>query len=197
MKTLWKDVKGYEGLYMVNNQGQVKGLKKKWNWKHHGKSGVGIKKEKLLGEYKATTGYRVNTLCKNGKCTQRLVHRLVAETFIPNPKNKKQVNHKNGIRDDNRIENLEWCTQSENTLHAYKELGIVPYGLGKFGKYSNKSRCVIQMDMNGKIVKKWESASDAVREHGFDSGCITHCCRGQSKSHKGYKWKYESNKKDN
>lgn len=99
-KTLedWKDVKGYEGLYQISNYGRVRNAKGKLikTW---------LKKRYL---------YEDVILCKNGKRKHHLVHRLVAENFINNPENKEQVNHKNGIRFFNHVNNLEWCTGLEN-----------------------------------------------------------------------------------
>lgn len=94
---IWKDIPGYEGLYQVSNLGNVR-------------------RTKLLKKYyDKTKGYDVISLSKNGKSKIAKVHQLVAKTFIPNPNNKPEINHINTIRTDNRVENLEWCTRSENS----------------------------------------------------------------------------------
>lgn len=114
----------------------------------------------------------------------KLAHRLVAESFIPNPEHKKTVNHKNRIKNDNRIENLEWCTQSEQMFHALS-MGFRPNttGIGKPGLESGKSRPVT----NG--VKTYVSLTDASRD-GFNRTLISQVCRGLSKAHKGFKWSF-------
>lgn len=105
MVELWKPIKGYEGLYEVSNLGRIRN-KSHYHisyWEHNGKQPY----------------FRVG-LSKDGKVKKYLVHRLVAETFIDNPENKEQVNHKNGNVHNNTVDNLEWVTNAENTSHAYK-----------------------------------------------------------------------------
>lgn len=107
----WKDIKDYEGLYQVSNLGNV----------------IGIKSGKILKIYKSKRGYCMIGLYKNNNNKNFSIHRLVAMAFIPNPYNKPCVNHKNGILTDNMVENLEWCTYSENLKHAFETLGrIIP-----------------------------------------------------------------------
>jgi hypothetical protein len=109
MEEIWKDVKGFEGLYQVSNIGNVKRF-----------IGKIIPKERLIGRIVDRDGYSRRTLCKNGLSKQMTEHRIVAIAFIKNPKNKETINHINGIKSDNRVENLEWNTHKENQEHAVR-----------------------------------------------------------------------------
>jgi hypothetical protein len=196
MKEIWKKVNGYPN-YKISNLGRVKSLarlkrglvKERWG-KEINKWFSYKSKDKMLKPTKLTTGYsQVNLF--NGEFKQFSVHRLVALAFIPNTENKPMVNHKDGIKTNNHIDNLEWCTLSENMKHAYDVLGIAPSGLGKFGGESNKARAVVQKTINGEVVSRWASGMDAVRA-GFEGSGITRCCKGENKSHKGFIWEYEN-----
>ena len=114
---IWADIEDYEGIYQVSTKGRVKSFCK----------GV----IKLLRQGFNVNGYPTVSLRKYGKARTHLVHRLVAVAFIPNPENKPLINHKNGIKTDNRVENIEWCTRSENTLHALRTGLVNPKNLGK------------------------------------------------------------------
>lgn len=109
IEEIWKDVVGYEGFYEVSNLGNVRRKGKANNLKGR------IHRD----------GYMLLVLCVNCKGKSFQVHRLVASAFIVNRKNREQVNHKNGIKSDNRLENLEWATRSENAIHAHK-IGLIP-----------------------------------------------------------------------
>lgn len=120
----WKDIPEFEGIYQISNLGRVKGLSRFVNSKDGGKRPL---KEQIIN-FTSYKGYDFVNLWKNQKSKRFSVHRLVALAFIPNPENKPQVNHKNGIKTDNRLENLEWVTLSENMIHAYKEKLLVRKG---------------------------------------------------------------------
>lgn len=108
---IWKDIKGYEGKYQVSNFGNVRSL-----MYHNTK---GIKRISLLKPATDGSGYFRCALSKNNILTTFKVHRLVAQAFIPNPNNYPQINHIDGNKKNNRVENLEWCTNSMNQIHAY------------------------------------------------------------------------------
>ena len=131
MKEIWKDIPDYEGLYQISNTGRVKSLPKK--------AGGSYRKEKILRNQLKKTGYFQIKLSKDSSDRVMLIHRLIAEAFIENVENKPFINHINAIRNDNRIENLEWCTQSENVIHAYK-LGNMNAKGRNNGRYKFKHR---------------------------------------------------------
>ena len=106
-ETVWKDINGYEGLYQVSSNGEVRRLYKE-------------REPRVLVKCLNTIGYKVVTFSKKSERKVFYTHRLIAEYFIPNPENKPQINHKDGIKSNDNISNLEWCSGSENLLHAYK-----------------------------------------------------------------------------
>jgi hypothetical protein len=120
----------------------------------------------------------------------KTVHTLVAKAFCDGYSNGLVVNHKNGIKTDNRAENLEWVTTAENLSHAYRELGIPGSCLGRFGEAHPTSKSVIAICTKTGKTRRYGSAMDAVRE-GFDSSSISRCCSGERSSHKGFAWKFE------
>lgn len=167
-----KAIKNFPGYY-VNSQGEVYSLKKIKLVKHN--------------------GYNTVTLCNKGQKRKSFVHRLVAEAFLSNPENKPVVNHKNGIRNDNRVSNLEWTTQSENLKHSYRVLGHNPNkggGLfGKFGKKHPRAKKIIQINQ-GKIIREFYGFFEASRETGINTGNIWACCNGKLKTAGGFEWRY-------
>lgn len=172
-----KKVVGYEDYY-VTEGGDVYSTKL-----HQGSCGP--RKLKPAPNHK---GYLTVSLRNGGGQKSIRVHRLVAFAFIVNPDGKPAVNHKNGIKTDNRVINLEWVTDSENKLHSYQELGRVGAATGKFGEDNPLSEEVVQMDVDGNETRRFPSASDAGRA-GFDQSNVSSCCRGVRKTHGGFRWK--------
>lgn len=177
MEEIWKDIKGYEGLYQISNFGRVKSL----NYRNTGK-------EQLLKPALNTTGYFCVMLCKPLK--RFLIHRLVAKAFIPNPDNLPCVNHKDENPTNNHVDNLEWCTQLYN----------VNYGNGII----KRCKKVYQYTLDGELVKEWDSAMECSR-NGFKREHIIYCCRGgfirkgkwvNVTQHRGFKWSYEKKEDD-
>lgn len=115
MSEIWKDIPGLEGLYKCSNFGNFKAPEKIENSSHR----RCIRKEKILKTCHESNGYLQISIIVNKKQTLHLAHRLIALTFIKKIEGKDFVNHKNGIKDDNRVENLEWCTKSENSKHSF------------------------------------------------------------------------------
>lgn len=163
-----KDVIGYEGLYKVTSDGRVYSERKK-DW--------------LVPSYRY--GYHIVNLWKNKKPETRLVHRLVAEAYIPNPLNKPQINHLDECRTNNHISNLEWATANENINWGGRTARQTASMRKKFKK-------VLQFMPNGELVREWECASEANKEMGFHVGHILRCCKGEIKSYKNYIWRYKN-----
>jgi hypothetical protein len=123
-------------------------------------------------------------LSKNHKQRCCLIHRLVAETFIPNPNNLLEVNHKDGNKQNNDVTNLEWCTRLENIRHIYKN------GLKKTGKYLYNAREVNQYSLNNKFIAKYDTQTEASKKTKTKQCDISKCCRGLRNNAGGYIWKY-------
>ena len=166
----WRDVPGYEGLYKAGTNGHV----------------IGIKSGKTLRQT-SQRGYTYVKLYKDSVGKTIRVHRIIAMTFIPNPENKPQVNHKNGIKSDNRSENLEWVTQTENLRHAYVN------GLSDPSKaWVPAQKSVVALDEDGHVVLTFRSLSEAARQLGLNVSNICNACHGRIKRTGGYKWRLVS-----
>lgn len=171
----WRPIEGFEGAYEVSNFGRIRGVDRKVacrqdeGQKCRPRSFLvkgGIIAVKAAGGRRDSRYHQV-TLCKDGKKYYRYVHRVVAKAFIPNQNNdRREVNHKNGLRNDNRAENLEWCTRSENALHSYRELG----------RSGNLGRKSILTDEEVMEIRRESNAGSTIRslskKYGVSSGTI-------------------------
>lgn len=161
MEEIWKDIPNYEGLYQASNLGRIKALPKIINnGRSYGR--LILSNEKIMKPRYDKDGYLHIGITKNKKQKIISVHRLIALAFIPNPLNKTQVNHINGIKDDNRIENLEWVTNSENQLHSIYILGNKPHGFKKYKPNENPRNIpIIMLDKNNNIIKEFYNSVEA------------------------------------
>lgn len=156
----WRDIPGWEGMYQVSNLGRVRAIR-----------------VKVLNPYKTRTGYLVATLWNGAEPTRHGVHRFVAQAFIPNPAGKEQVNHINGDKSDNRVENLEWVTSQENNLHRCRVLG---------GGGGRAKRPVVCLDTG-----EWfPSMTAAGKATGTPAHYILKVCKHQRNSTQGRRWAY-------
>jgi hypothetical protein len=170
----WRSIRGYEGMYEISNLGRVKSLPRKYV-----KGGI---RKKVICK-----GYELVGLWKGEENYNAKVHRLVAEAFLPNPDNKPFVNHIDGNKRNNRIDNLEWCTPKENVAHA-TQTGLFKCGLNN----SYTSKAVDMFDLEGNFICTYPSLKEANRQTKIDRSRIQGCCVGKygHRSAGGFKWKY-------
>jgi len=189
MKEQWKDILGYQKLYQISNKGRVKSLNRKVLTKGRRFREV---KQKILTSGKNKYGYVQISLSKKGirKCFR--IHRIVAKHFCENYSEQLQVNHLDGNKLNNEYSNLECCTASENMLHAYATGLIIPprNRLGFSGKLHKDSMAVLQLTLDGKLIKKFDSIG-LTKVDGFTPTHVHKCCRGKLKTHKKFKWAFK------
>lgn len=167
----WRSIEGWEG-YEVSNLGNVRSYIK------HGK--IINEHHNFVGKSKRSGYYRADLQHKSGKSKTHSIHRLVALTFIPNLSNKSQVNHINGIKTDNRVDNLEWVTASENAKHCIR-IGL---------KKDFNRKPIIQLKITGEVVKKYGSTEEASKATGLNRKNICKVVNGENHTAGGYKWKF-------
>lgn len=173
----WRDVMGYERLYMVSNMGRVKSF---------GNRNKGrLRRGELLLSQHDTQGYLAVNLSKNGHGKIAKVHRLVAMAFVDGYQPGLVVNHKDEDKRNNHSDNLEWVTPYDNMLYGSRNSRIS----------RNLMKPVIQMTLDGEFVREWTSIGEAAKSIGRRPSCIGDCCNGRSKTAGGYKWKFKNDKK--
>lgn len=178
----WEDIEETKGVYQVSNKGRVRRIGTYKNQFTEWKS------EYILKPAIHQRGYLFVQLSVNNKILRRYVHRLVAQAFIPNIENKETVNHINGDKTNNCVENLEWCTYLENNIHAFRVLG-------RTNKNNKSSKPVIQYDLQGNYINEYPSIREAQRQTGITA--IDKVCKGvQNRTQAGgYKWRYKDTNK--
>ena len=167
MEEIWKPIEGFDS-YEISNLGNVKNIKKDKELK------------KQLNKY-----YSVGLYDNNGKCHKKLVHRLVAQAFIPNPNNLSIVNHKDENKLNNRVDNLEWTTLEENILYSVKSH---PNDI----RYKGANKKIIQYDLKGEYIKIWDSIIEAAKYYKLTVTSISYCLNGRCKNSGGFQWKFYS-----
>lgn len=171
-KEIWKDVKNYEGLYQISNKGRVKSL-----------GNDRSRKEKILKLLTNKKGYLQVNLYINSKMKTFRVHRLVAETFIPNPNNYPEINHKDEDKTNNCVENIEYCTHEYNSN----------YGSRTERAAQACSKPVLQIDKTtNEVIAEWQSTHEVERKLGFNNSAISKCCTGKRKTCGGFRWSYKT-----
>ena len=200
MKEIWKNIEGYEG-YQVSNLGRVRSLDR-IDSNNHPLNGV------ILKPYISNSGYLLVGLYKQQKRDRKLLHRLVAEAFIPNPENKPEIDHINTIKTDNTVflnedgsinyekTNLRWVTKKENMNNPLTktkmQINARKHSKGKYGKENPASKPIIQYDKDSNFIKEWNCITDVERKMGYSVSNISSCLRGKSNTAYGYIWKYKN-----
>lgn len=198
MSEVWKSIPGYEDCYEASSHGRIRSITRIVD---NGED----KRKKILGRIiklqHASNGYIQVSLSKNGKVKIFRVHRLVALTFIENSNNFSDVNHINEDKTDNRVENLEWVSHQQNTVHGTRNARTVAHRNqtgsrnGMFGRTGSKSpvaRAVVQLDMKGNVVAVFGSVKEAASAIGRTAMSITNAIVGRTSHCNGFKWQYKS-----
>ena len=164
MNEIYKDIQGYEGKYQISNLGNV----------------YSLITNKILKPRLTLDGYYQVDLCKNGVKKHLYIHRLVAQSFLDNPKNYKIVNHKDENSMNNIVSNLEWCNSTYNNNYGNCKRKISEANSIKINQY----------DMDGNFIKQWLGINNIERCLKINKGNICMCCKGKRNNAGGHKWKY-------
>lgn len=186
MEEIWKDIKGYNGVYQVSNLGNVRRIK----LKEYNSTEYII--DRNIKPTDNGNGYKIVGLSKDNKRKNYYIHRLVAIAFIKNPNMYKEINHKDNQKSNNNVNNLEWCDRGYNVRYSYlKGSHQAPKSmLGKKGKEHPISVSVKQYDLNNNFIKEYESANIASEETGICYSSIKKCRAGKQKKAGNFIWTY-------
>ena len=176
IEEIWRDIEGFKGYYQVSNFGKIKSLFRYVRVKN----GFRSVPEKILKPKIDKDGYLRVVLQTDRKSKYLLVHRIVADAFIENPNNFPHINHKNENKSDNRVENLEWCSEQYNCNYGNRNKKLS----------ESKYKAINQYSLNGNFIREWESGVRIEKETGFNHKNISACCRGVRKTAYGYIWKF-------
>ena len=179
----WRDVQGYEGLYLISNLGQVQSLGRVRSQRNVYTEITRVYTGKILSQRIGKAGYQYVNLYSLDKRTTKKIHRLVAEAFLENPENKPQVNHIDGNKLNNTVTNLEWNTSKENIVHGYN-IGLIPrcpFGVNS----ANYKGPVHAINAKGELEFSMHGSQDFINK-GFTVDGVKDVLRGRSKSHRGY-----------
>ena len=194
----WKDIEGYEGIYQVSDQGNIKSLSRLVNCKN----GQRTVRERILRQNTTNLGYKQVVLCKDLTYKTLSVHRIVAKAFIPNPNGLPCINHKDANPSNNAVTNLEWCTHNYNSnyyickerqrLHMLQRYQDDPTFLEQCKQrldnwHKNRAKKVCQIDLMGNLIKVWDSTL-ATASGGFIPADVSQCARHKRTTHHGFMW---------
>lgn len=185
----WRDIVGYEESYQVSNLGRVKSLAR-GIFEINGKQRVS--KEKILKSKRISSGYRAVILYKDRKEKTMYIHRLVAQSFLQNDNNYTDVNHKDGNKENNCVENLEWVTRSYNIKHAYNA-GLRKAYIDKAQEAALKIKSfpVLQYDNNNVLIAEYSSITQASLQTNVSPYYISKSCKGELNNNANYIWRYK------
>lgn len=182
MEEIWKDIRGYEGTYQISNCGRVKSLCRRRR-----------KEDKILKALLNSRDYLQVNLYKNGKMFRYLIHRLVAEAFIPNPNKLPCINHKDENKQNNYVNNLEWCTYQYNNNYGTRP--------DRVSQNNYFSKTILQYSKENVFIKEWKNTRMAIIGNNFFGKeinnlytikrAIQNCCTGERQTAYGFKWKYK------
>lgn len=186
LNEIWKDIAGYEGLYQVSNFGRVRSLDRVDSENHYRKGQ--IMKQKMTKGPGRGAGYMRVGLRNGKKQKEYLVHRLVAMAFIPNPCNLPQINHRDGCRANNCVDNLEWCDAQYNLSYGDRGKKVSKALTGRKNTWGIKP--VLCYSKDGSLICRYDSVAAASESLNILATHISACCNGKQHTAGGYKWKH-------